>query len=269
MALPGLVAAKNLADVADRERAWDNLGVNISARVILDQNARDYIAAVEAADAQNLEPSVQFAINDFIVGCKADGIWNAIKASCILAGARTLDGALVPLVGTAPTNNNFVPEDYSRITGLQANGSTKWLQPNRLNNADPRNDKHSALYVADWGSGALLGTFSIAGARDTLSSGAARNRTSSAAFPTGIVTGFTGTSRNSSAGFDYRNAGATQSFALESGAPAATNIQIFRDGGAAYNNGKISFYSLGESLNIALLDARVTALMNAIAAAIP
>jgi hypothetical protein len=26
MALPGLVAAKNLADVADRERAWDNLG---------------------------------------------------------------------------------------------------------------------------------------------------------------------------------------------------------------------------------------------------
>jgi hypothetical protein len=31
MALPGLVAAKNLADVVDRERAWDNLGVNISA----------------------------------------------------------------------------------------------------------------------------------------------------------------------------------------------------------------------------------------------
>jgi hypothetical protein len=30
MALPGLVAAKNLADVTDRERAWDNLGLNIS-----------------------------------------------------------------------------------------------------------------------------------------------------------------------------------------------------------------------------------------------
>jgi len=29
MALPGLVAAKNLVDVADRERAWDNLGLNI------------------------------------------------------------------------------------------------------------------------------------------------------------------------------------------------------------------------------------------------
>ena len=31
MALPGLVAAKNLADVTDRERAWDSLGLNINA----------------------------------------------------------------------------------------------------------------------------------------------------------------------------------------------------------------------------------------------
>jgi len=30
MALPGLVAAKNLADVADRERAWDNLGSSVT-----------------------------------------------------------------------------------------------------------------------------------------------------------------------------------------------------------------------------------------------
>ena len=31
MALPGLVAARNLADVADRERAWDNLGQEFAA----------------------------------------------------------------------------------------------------------------------------------------------------------------------------------------------------------------------------------------------
>jgi hypothetical protein len=30
MTLPGLVAANNLSDVVDRERAWDNLGLNIS-----------------------------------------------------------------------------------------------------------------------------------------------------------------------------------------------------------------------------------------------
>jgi hypothetical protein len=31
MALPGLVAARNLADVVDKERSWDNLGLNMSA----------------------------------------------------------------------------------------------------------------------------------------------------------------------------------------------------------------------------------------------
>jgi len=71
------------------------------------QLAGAYIAAVEAADGQALESGVKTAITNFVAGCRADGIWNAIKASCILAGARTLSGALVPLVGTAPTNFNF------------------------------------------------------------------------------------------------------------------------------------------------------------------
>ncbi|MCP4832791.1 MAG: hypothetical protein GY886_11325, partial [Gammaproteobacteria bacterium] len=67
-----------------------------------DSDASTYIDAVEATDGQALETGVRVAINDFVLGCKQDGIWNAIKASCILAGARTLDGALVPLTGTAP-----------------------------------------------------------------------------------------------------------------------------------------------------------------------
>ena len=36
-----------------------------------------------------------------------------------------------------------------------------------------------------------------------------------------------------------------------------------------YSNTRIAFYSIGESLNLALLDARVTTLINAFAAAIP
>jgi hypothetical protein len=96
-----------------------------------------YIAAVETADGQALEPAVKTAYINFILGCKADGIWNAIKASCILAGARTLTGALVPLAGTAPTSFNFVDGDYNRKTGLVGDGSTKYLDSNRNNNADP------------------------------------------------------------------------------------------------------------------------------------
>jgi len=64
--------------------------------LVSDADATAYLAAVQAADGQLLEPAVRIAINNFVVGCKADGIWTAIKASCILAGARTLAGALVP-----------------------------------------------------------------------------------------------------------------------------------------------------------------------------
>jgi hypothetical protein len=97
-----------------------------------DTDAQVYISAVEAADGQGLEDGVKNAINSFVLGCKADGIWSAIKASCILAGARTLSGALVPLVGAAPTNNNFVSGDYNRKTGLIGNGTSKYLNSNLL-----------------------------------------------------------------------------------------------------------------------------------------
>jgi hypothetical protein len=96
-----------------------------------DVDAIAYIAAVEVADAEPLELGVKRSINAFVKGCKADGIWDAIKASCIMAGARTLAGALVPLKGTAPTNFNFVSGDYNRKTGLVGDGSTKYLDSNR------------------------------------------------------------------------------------------------------------------------------------------
>jgi hypothetical protein len=81
-----------------------------------------------------------------VKGCKADGIWDAIKASAILAGARTLDGALQPLVGSAPTNFNFISGDYNRTTGLVGDGATKYLNSNRNNNADPQSDARLAFY---------------------------------------------------------------------------------------------------------------------------
>jgi hypothetical protein len=50
-----------------------------------DEDAGNYIQAVETADGQALEPATRKAINSFVIGCKQDGIWTAIKASCILS----------------------------------------------------------------------------------------------------------------------------------------------------------------------------------------
>ncbi len=253
---------------------------------LTDADAIAYVAAVEAADGQALEFGVGKAINDFIVGCKLDGTWNAIKASCILAGARTLNGALVPLVGTAPTNVGglFVSGDYNRKTGLKGNGSTKYLNSNRANNADPQNSNHNSLYIttANTSDPAILmgdGTAATAGKnRIVFASTAGSNfhfdsrsgsGLSATVYPTN-PTGFVGHSRSSAASALFRVANATASYLMTSVTPTATNVHVFsRELGGVPTDARLAFYSIGESLDLAALDTRVSALITAIGAAIP
>jgi hypothetical protein len=248
--------------------------------LVSDADATAYLAAVEAADGQLLEPAVRIAVNNFIVGCKDDGIWSTIKASCILAGARTLNGALVPLVGDAPTNNGpFVAGDYNRKTGLVGNAGSKFLSANRAENADPRDSFHLSVFLSTLGSGtyiigAGLANFScfshIGNSSGTFF---VRNREGAGATstiaPNGTL-GFLGTSRASSSGYTNRGDATNTPVTSTSQAPGATSITVFRDGQLASGvSSRIAFYSIGESLDLALLDARVTDLINAFAAAIP
>jgi hypothetical protein len=247
-----------------------------------DPDAQAYITAVEAADSQALEVGVKDAINAFVVGCKADGIWDAIKASCILAGARTLAGALVPLVGTAPTNYNFGAGDYNRETGLAGDGSTKYLDSNRSVGADNQNSHHLGLYITT----ATTGTNNYIGKGSSvlnayLHIGGATNgtttyfRSKSSAVDAVSVTNpaapfFAGLNRSSSGAFNVRVGSNISSLNAASKSLTSGNIEVFRDpGNAGFVDARLAFYSIGESLDLALLDARVTALINAIAAAIP
>jgi hypothetical protein len=241
---------------------------------ITDPDARDFTQRVEAADGAALEDGIKLAYADFIRGCKADGIWNAIKASCILAGARTLSGALAPLAGTAPTNFNFVSGDYNRKTGLAGDGSTKYLNSNRNNNADPQDSQHLSVFastaLADFsryiGSGALAGssTMGLSGSNLGFRSRNSTNLDTSRA----IATGFIGISRTTSTNVKSRISGSTADHTQTSNSPANENLEVFR-GVVAPTASRFAFYSIGENLDLALLDARVTALINAIGAAIP
>jgi hypothetical protein len=247
---------------------------------IADADAKDYLSRVHAAEGQTLEPAVALAVEAFVVGCKADGIWTAIKASCILAGAKTLVGALVPLVGAAPTNvGPFVSGDYNRETGLVGNGSTKYLNSNRNNNADPQNNNHNSAYVTSTGAGGgtvIAGGVSNTGDNyiDLISTvGAARhtNRTSSNQGNGTYSVGFFGTSRSNNGFYSYRVPGASGNRSIASEAPSSTIVTVFARaaGTSSFSDHRTAFYSIGESLNLALLDARVTTLVNAFAAAIP
>jgi hypothetical protein len=245
-----------------------------------DTDASTYIEAVEVADAQALETATRYAINDFVIGCKQDGIWSAIKASCILSGARTLVGALIPLAGTAPTNvGPFVSGDYNRKTGLLGNGSTKRLNSNRAGNADPVNNAHASVYVTTIPTtlfSALIGNENDVsgstniGTTNPASSYFFRCQTSSASVRSDGFTGLAGVSRNNSANYETRTRGSNQTATATSQSPPSTATSIFAfTSGTNYSNARLAFYSIGESLDLALLDARVTALITAFGVAIP
>jgi hypothetical protein len=249
----------------------------------MDTDAAAYITAVETADGQALEEKTKIAIDNFVLGCKADGIWSAIKASCILAGARTLNGALVPLVGTAPTNNNFVSGDYNRKTGLVGNGSTKYLNSNRNNNADPQNSKHLSLFVgasatrdssrgligagiADNGASAIVSAITPSRLVFRASSSGTLESSNAEAAPT-----FVGVSRAAANLFTYRfnNVSVSGAGSEPSQTPLSQNIAVFGRNLTAQADARLAFYSIGESLDLAKLDSRVTDLINAFGAAIP
>jgi hypothetical protein len=256
-----------------------------SAAGSFDAAAAAYIAAVEAADGQALEAGVKTAINTFVVGCKADGIWNAIKASCILAGARTLSGALVPLAGTAPTNFNFVSGDYNRKTGLVGDGSTKYLDSNRNNNADPLNNFHfcARATVGGFSDGVLIGVNDNSNGYCFIQQTSNNARFLSKVAPAspadisnpGAVSLFYAMSRSGASTASAKTTAATASISTISSNNASINNFIYCRNNigpsvpANYSNARLAFYSIGEALDLDLLDARVTTLISAYAAALP
>jgi hypothetical protein len=258
--------------------SWTIAGKYVRASAT-DPDAQAYLQAVEAVDGQALEFEVARAIDNFVLGCKADGIWNAIKASCILAGARTRLGALTPLVGTAPTSFNFVDGDYNRKTGLVGNGSTKYLDSSRNNNADPQNSQHVSVFATTALAGGWIGGGTAeSGTTALLPLTTFRARSRSATLHTSSIdlgTGLSGINRPLSTQFILRGAGANETVSITSQSPLNVSIRVFARGGLVtppaedYTASRLAFYSIGESLDLALLDARVTDLINAFDTAIP
>ena len=249
----------------------------------MDRDALAYIRNVEAADASYLELGVKKAIDQFVRGCKYDGIWDAIKASCILCGARTLAGALVPLAGAAPTNvnNNFIEEDYNRETGLVGDGATKHLLTGLGYNEVSANDEHLAVYlsVRPGDSQNFIGGGTVSPASySRIGYSSAQQRydvqsgvtvSAAGAFSPGLV----GVSRSSSTEFSRRQNNTTTISASNSAATrSSTSAQygvfcanISDNPAAGKTTAGMSFYSIGTAISdLALLDTRVTALVQGV-----
>ncbi len=255
--------------------------------------AQDYISRVIAADvaagdSSGLETATQNAYAAFIDGLITDGLLGVsagvidqassiLKASCILAGARTLAGCLVPLVGPAPTNNGFTSGDYNRKTGLK-NPSNKYLVTNRLLNADPQNDIHVSAFKNDAISAS--NPYYIGGYNSGLSIITAVGLNAiyvNSAQAGGIASsgiGLHGASRSSSSSILAKRPGAAvASFgSVSSGtlalSPFVFNLNAAGSPGTQFSTSSLTWYSQGLSLNLTSLDGRVSTLMAALSAAI-
>jgi hypothetical protein len=184
---------------------------------------------------------------------------------------------------TAPTNNGFIGigTDYVRKTGLVGDGSTKYLNSNRNNNADPQNSKHIAVFTTTFHTRdvtrAVIGNNLGVGDSQLLTAETParvffRNNYSDATvalLSSATTTGLWGSSRSSSAGYTGRFGGSSASYTDASTTPTLANISVFARDTANHSNARLAFYSIGESLDLALLDARVTDLINAFAVTIP
>jgi hypothetical protein len=240
----------------------------------MDSDAAAYITAVESADGATLPTNIKNAIDAFVVGCKADSNWTKIKSACLFAGPATLLGSLVPLVGVAHTNSGFVSGDHSQFFGLQGDG-TKSINTNRADNADPQNDCHQSVWVsaaATAGSlGAFIGSGTGSGGTHLLADRtvnnwiASRHRSGSfGSISGGGASGFIGHSRSASASYTLRVGGSSVLQSIASSAASGSTSLVFSRGSIP-TNARLAAYTIGESVDLALLDARLTTYMAAIA----
>jgi hypothetical protein len=86
----------------------------------------------------------------------------------------------------------------------------------------------------------------------------------------GIINGFQGASRNNSSTVDYYFNNSGGSSASISSAQTSSNTFVFSTPApASYSNARISFYSIGTSINLSLLNNRTTTLMNTLSSVLP
>jgi hypothetical protein len=109
MALPGLVAAKNLGDVADQERAWDNLGSSISA---------DFPIAFPSLD-------LDFAANKNLI--------DSVSGNNLITFSRASTATFVDGAGVIQTAASGVPRfDHNPETGESLGLLIEESRTNRL-----------------------------------------------------------------------------------------------------------------------------------------
>jgi len=258
---------------------------------------QDYLDRVRGFDGLGLQRAVTDGLNTYISGLFSAGLVgtsggvisqaaSVIKSHAILAGANTLPGCLVPVVGTAPISVNWVASDYRRGQGLgDTSNATKHLVL-RSNTADPQDSQSIGFFMTS----GTTGTMAVGGGPTTGQTAVFVSPTSTAATSpmrsrsgggvtttrgTAGVTGFVGLSRGTAANYITRFNNVEETITFTSQPPGVGNIFLFARNNTSnatidsYANMRCMFYHVGENLNLAVLQSLQDQLFAALQAAIP
>lgn len=276
---------------------WGN-SYQFAAPGVYDADAADYIARVNAVDAANgaaggLESGLQDIIHILFRDLKLDsspfaGVSNfaALKACCLLAGPRTRQGCAVPLLSSMPTPTSQGTAggwNYNRKTGLKGNGTDNYLNSGRSGSTDPVNNSSQGVYVTEAQTSNNSSYIGAEGAalRKTIYctnavSGIGFSSASSSILFSGAslaTVGMIGQSRQTAGTLEWIAGTNSGSGALATGADTYGNFYIFARNGnpstnapSLFSNGRLSYFWLGEAIDRAALNTRVTAYMTALSA---
>ena len=217
------------------------------------------------------------AIDRFIKGCKEDGIYDDLKAACVMAGWDSLAGALTPLKGAAPTNSGL--SAYDRGIGITGDG-TNYINTNRGSGDDGLNDFHVSVYASSFSTGTE--NYLIGSRNNNATYNAVRlasngrvyfyNRNGSSDFAPSVYSGCLASSRDSASDMGVLFEGETyQPSSASVGNVDNRDLYVLalndRGSTVSVSDATASFYSIGSSLGsdpatgLAALDARVSTLM--------
>jgi hypothetical protein len=236
---------------------------------------REYLARVEDADSARLETPV---LN--VMGTLAQYRIPLLGGAVFMAGARTLPGALVPMVGPAPTQSNLIGADYTRLQGVKFNGINKVVSTNVVGSTLQQDNHHMGVGISIAPTitgrigighgGSSAGALNIAVPGGLVTQVSYRSRSSASRNLTVTApewVDFHGLSRSNSSEYEYRSGSQSITFAQVSSAAATGTISVGADsGGSFFSDAGIRFYTLGTSIDLAEMRTRFNVAVSSLAA---
>jgi hypothetical protein len=251
-----------------------------------DTDAQTWFTDVETEDGQALEVEIKDIVNDFAAGVKADGDWSKLKQCLIIRGPRTIDGAIVELVGNyGPTLTATAPQhERKRGSYLATSVNNIYINTNLPGNALSQNDHHVCWYLttrsADDNNTSIFGnsvTTSGAWSSSSRASASQQNIRNLNNNTDAIANGpdtekFACMNRNNSADYEYLTGTTRQTIARASATPTSNNFWLHRVNGGTANGALwgLAFWSAGDAFaDPETYRARVQTLMDDLNTALP